>query len=31
MTDSKWELAIVLVMSSMVFFSAWHFALRLVS
>lgn len=31
MTESKWELAIVLLMSSVVFFSAWHVALRLLS
>jgi hypothetical protein len=31
MTDSIWELAIVLLMSSMVFFLAWHFALRLLN
>jgi hypothetical protein len=29
MTDSRWELTIVLVMSSTLFFAAWHFALRL--
>jgi hypothetical protein len=31
MTDSRWELAIVLFMSSAAFLSAWHFVLRLLS
>jgi hypothetical protein len=31
MTESKWELAIVLLTSSMAFFLARHFALRLLS
>jgi hypothetical protein len=31
MTDSRWELAIVLVMSSTFFFLIWHFALRFLS
>jgi hypothetical protein len=29
MTESRWELPIVMLMSAAVFFSAWHFALRL--
>jgi hypothetical protein len=29
MTESRWELAIVALMSTVVFFSAWHVALRL--
>ncbi len=29
MTESRWELAIVALILAVVFFSAWHFALRL--
>jgi hypothetical protein len=29
MTESRWEPAIVVIMSAVIFFSAWHFALRL--
>ncbi len=29
MTESRWELPIVALMSVVVFFSAWYFALRL--
>jgi hypothetical protein len=28
MTDSRWELAIVLLVSSTFFLSIWHFVLR---
>jgi hypothetical protein len=31
MTDSRWELAIVVLTSSTVFLSVWHFVLRLLS
>jgi hypothetical protein len=31
MTDSRWELAIVLLVSSAVFLSVWHFVERFLS
>jgi hypothetical protein len=31
MTDSRWELAIVLLISSTVFLSVWHFVLRFIT
>jgi hypothetical protein len=31
MTDSRWEFVIVLLISSTVFLSVWHFVLRLIT
>jgi hypothetical protein len=31
MTDSRWELAIVLLVSSTIFWSVWHFVAQLLS